>query len=78
MYQYKISWCYVCNQGWIEIVKEKETNKIFFMCNECESEWDSINDLLNKKGNTQDKYGEITTPDEQDIFNNNLDKYILK
>ena len=78
MYQYKVSWCYVCNQGWIEIVKEEKTNKLFFFCSECESEWENIDDVLNKKGSTQDKYGKITVPDENDIVSSNLDKYILK
>ena len=36
----KVKWCPICNQGWVEIVKEIETNKLFCYCWECESEWD--------------------------------------
>ena len=78
MYKYKVSLCYVCNQGWIEIVKEEETNKLFFFCNECESEWENINDVFKKRGSSQDIYGRITVLTENDIVSNNLDKYILK
>ena len=48
-YKYKVSWCPVCNQGWVEIVKLIETNQLLCCCGECDSQWstpDNIN-LMN-------------------------------
>ena len=34
-----LAWCPVCNQGWVEIVKEIETEDLFCCCDECMCEW---------------------------------------
>ncbi len=31
--KYKVSWCPVCNQGWVETAKEEKTGILFLCCN---------------------------------------------
>ena len=77
-YKYKVAWCKICNQGWLEIVKEKATKKLFICCSECESEWESPEDLNNLEASTQSKYGMIEIPDYDDIVSKGWEKYILE
>jgi len=28
-YEFKVAWCGLCEQGWIEIVKSKENNHLY-------------------------------------------------
>ena len=77
-YEYKIAWCKICNQGWLEIVKEKATNRLFICCSECESEWDSPSDVNSTERSTQRKYGMIEIPDYDDILSIGWEKHILK
>lgn len=35
----KVKWCPVCEQGWVKIVKEINTDKLYLCCSECEAEW---------------------------------------
>lgn len=41
MYENKVKWCPICNQGWVEIVKDISTETLFCCCSECESEWNT-------------------------------------
>ena len=36
---YKIAWCPLCEQGWVVIVKDKQTSQLYAYCTECETEW---------------------------------------
>lgn len=36
---YKIAWCPICDQGWVEIVKDSKTSQLYAYCTECETEW---------------------------------------
>jgi hypothetical protein len=40
--KYHISWCPICNQGWVNIVKDYTTKEFYFYCEECESEWNIL------------------------------------
>ncbi|QKS72320.1 hypothetical protein FLK61_37440 [Paenalkalicoccus suaedae] len=46
-YEFKVAWCKLCNQGWIEIVKEKGSEKLLLQCSECVSQWDSVDYISN-------------------------------
>ena len=35
----KVKWCPVCEQGWVKIVKEINTDTLYLCCSECEAEW---------------------------------------
>lgn len=65
MYKYKVKWCPVCNQGWVQIVKEKESGTLFVCCSECETEWSNPEEIQIENG-TQCVYGstEELTMDE--------------
>jgi hypothetical protein len=38
-YKNKVAWCPICNQGWVEIYKDKIIGELLVLCNECESMW---------------------------------------
>lgn len=76
--EYKVMWCHVCNQGWIEIVKVRDTNKLFMCCLECETEWDSPKDVLEHKSGTHNKYGQVSVPTYEEISNQGWQNFITK
>ncbi|WP_026478303.1 hypothetical protein [Alkaliphilus transvaalensis] len=78
IYKYKIEWCPICNQGWVEIVKDKATNELFVCCSECESEWESPDHVKSKKLATHDIYGQTDEPDYDEIVKRGWENYILK
>lgn len=39
-YKNKVKWCVICDQGWVEILKEAKLNKLILCCSECESTWE--------------------------------------
>ncbi len=69
MYDFKIKWCPICDQGWIEILKEVSTGKLVCRCSECESGWDSTWCVYNI---------DCCDPTEEEIEKNGWDKYVLK
>lgn len=77
-YTYKVAWCKICNQGWLEVVKEKTTKRLFICCAECESEWDTPENVNNLEISTQNKYGMVEVPDYDDIVLRGWDKYIIE
>lgn len=66
-YKYKVAWCPICNQGWVEIVKDKTTHELFVCCTECESEWKSPSDATSKALATHDSYGQVVEPEYEEI-----------
>lgn len=42
---YHVAWCPFCNQGWVDIIKDSLTNKLFLLCQECDSLWGSPVDV---------------------------------
>lgn len=73
MYENKIKWCPICNQGWIEIVKEV----LFCWCSECESEWDDPENISKESCNNDWIYGQICEADENEISSKGWTKYII-
>lgn len=74
----KVKWCPICNQGWVEIVKDVKTGQLFCCCSECESEWDDASNIERKSANSPEKYGKIYDPEEEEIVKKGWDKYILR
>lgn len=77
-YKYKIAVCPFCMQGWVEIVKEFDTNTLYLCCSECEIEWDSPEDVLNKTKGTRFKYGKVTEPTYEEIMMKRWANYVIK
>ncbi len=77
-YQYKIGSCLICKQGYLEIVKEEHSGKMFICCDECEAEWENPEDALQKKNGSRQKYGKIIEPSLEDIQSEGWGKYIMK
>lgn len=73
---YKIGICKICNQGFLEVVRDVQSNKIFICCDECEAEWDDPYDALKGKNGTRGKYGQIYYPSKDDILKLNWGKEI--
>ena len=78
LYTNKVAWCYICNQGWIEIVKDLKTGKLFCCCSECENEWDNPECINEKNANTTKKYGRTSDVSDEEIDSIGWRKYILK
>jgi len=78
MYEFKVKWCPICNQGWVEIVKDKYSGRLFCCCSECENEWDDIRNISKKTCNADYKYGKIEVPSYEEIKEIKWEKYILK
>ncbi len=77
MYKYKVKWCPICNQGWVEIVKDIESGELFCCCSECENEWDEPAIISKESCNGENKYGQICDPDESEISLKGWLKYII-
>ncbi|WP_341201338.1 hypothetical protein [Planomicrobium okeanokoites] len=77
-YNFKVAWCLVCAQGWVEIVREKETNNLFFLCEECETQWKTITDVLNNKNGIHDDTSIVTEPFLEEVERMGWSGLILK
>ena len=77
-YKFKVSWCPICEQGWAQIVKEKESGQLFVWCDECDSEWPSPNEVKNLDLATRGNFSEIEDPSEQDIIANDWGRFIVE
>ncbi|GGB27778.1 MULTISPECIES: hypothetical protein [Mucilaginibacter] len=42
---YHVAWCPFCNQGWVDIIKDSLTSKLFLLCAECDTLWDDPIDV---------------------------------
>jgi transcription elongation factor Elf1 len=78
-YKNKVAWCPICNQGWVEIYKDKKYKNLFVSCDECESMWEHPNEISNVDLAilTFETEIEISHPTEDDILKKGWDKYIL-
>jgi hypothetical protein len=77
-YKNKVSWCPICEQGWVQIVKEKESGQLFVWCDECDSEWPSPNDVEHKEMATRDTYAEIEDPTDNEIIVKGWETFIIR
>ena len=77
-YKNKVSWCPICEQGWVQIVKEKVSGQLFVWCDECDSEWYSPNDVKQKEMATRDTFMEIEDPTDSEIAAKGWETFIIR
>ena len=77
MKRYSIAWCPMCNQGWVNIVKDRITKELFLCCQECESEWDTPKEINESNVLPFNTHLQYETPKEEDIVNKNWLKYVI-
>jgi len=75
-YDYKVAWCYVCDQGWVEIKKTIESDMLILQCSECFSQWE--NPLAYKKKEFIEYEISVTEPEFEEIINVGWDKHIVE
>jgi len=76
MYEFKVKWCPVCNQGWVEIVQDKVSKTLFLCCTECETEWVQP-DEVNVENGTQNRFGLVENPSKDVIESKGWERYII-
>jgi formate dehydrogenase maturation protein FdhE len=76
-YKYKVAWCPICSQGWVQIVKDVVTKELFVMCDECETEWNHPENVQQSKAKTDTNDNLATTPTDDEIRSANWEKYIV-
>lgn len=74
---FKVAWCPICEQGWVEIVKDIDTNKLYVLCDECENEWETPMDINKTNAQTEIVNNRVTSPSLEEIKKINWEKYIL-
>ena len=74
--KYKVSRCPVCNQGWIEIVKEKKTGILFLCCDECEAEWENPKEIGVRGKGSRFKFGKSIEPSYDEMVDRGWKNYI--
>ncbi|GGI12881.1 hypothetical protein [Gottfriedia solisilvae] len=74
----KVAWCPICDQGWVEIVKDVETNELFVMCDEYENEWNQPSEVKSFTTRTENNANRVTTPTDEEIKSVSWEKYIIK
>lgn len=76
-YKYKVSWCPICSQGWLEIVKDTITDELYILCSECETEWESPIKIT-RSNSREGSENIVSEPTLEEITQIKWDKYILK
>lgn len=78
LFDYKVRWCPVCSQGWVEIVKDKASGTLFVTCSECEAEWLSPEEIGRPNAGSRNKFGQIVAPTEAEIDAKGWRKFTLR
>lgn len=74
--KYMIGVCKICHQGYLQIVKDIETNQLYVYCDDCEAEWSNPEDAILCHNGSREKYGLISYPNYDEICNIGWEKYI--
>lgn len=74
---YKIAWCPLCEQGWVVIVKDKQTSQLYAYCTECETEWnDPAKGIKEESCLPFGAFGQFVPPTFEEISKSDWYKYI--
>jgi len=73
-YEFKVKWCRVCDQGWVEIVKDKENQNLLLQCSECESQWKGMEEYTS--GIYIEDEVEVIKPEREEIIKKGWVKHI--
>ncbi|MEJ9280324.1 hypothetical protein [Ureibacillus thermosphaericus] len=76
-YDFKVVWCPICSQGWVEIVKDVATQELYVMCSDCETEWDNPENITTSNARIELSENQVTNPTIEEIRNINWEKYII-
>lgn len=74
----RIKLCPFCDQGWIIIVKEISTQKLYCCCDECETEWKNPKDCLENRNCSVNSFGRYEKPAYLEIIRQKWDKFITE
>jgi hypothetical protein len=79
-YPHKVGWCGYCGQGWLIVAKEAITKKLWIICAECDTAYDTPKDMIDSKclHNQQSKIGHCEPPVTDEIVAIGWDSYILE
>ncbi len=74
-----VAWCPICDQGWVEILKDTNTSSLLVVCHECESEWISpdkiqVETVLPYSTRT----GPLTQANDNELEEKGWEKFVLK
>lgn len=73
-YQYKVIWCPICDQGWVEIMKDIGNKKLVLSCSECE--WENPEDIV-VSYEEEEGCENIGSPTDEEIKRFGWEKYII-
>lgn len=73
---YRVAWCPVCNQGWVEIVKEEKSGLLYLCCDECEAEWTNPEEIRVCGKGSRCRFGQVVAPALEDIKAKGWERYI--
>ncbi|MET0053084.1 MAG: hypothetical protein ABW095_18660 [Candidatus Thiodiazotropha sp.] len=59
MSEYYIDECPICRQGALIVVKTKDRNAFFVMCDDCESQWESPEEAIRGAEPLSDEVGVV-------------------
>ena len=77
-YPNKVAWCKYCNQGWLEILKEIATERFSIVCSECDTEYDTPEDMIYDRNPHLYGGGHCVDPDIEEIIAIGWDSYLIK
>lgn len=72
-----IAWCPFCNQGWVDIIKDSLTNKLFLLCNECDTLWADPIDLKSDNPLVSKIEIKIEEPSLEEIKESGWNKFLI-
>ncbi len=70
--------CPVCVQGRQVIARENDTEKMYVVCEDCESEWDTPQDAKAKKAPSRDIFGASTFLSRDEIAGHPWEEFLAK
>lgn len=76
-YKNKVKWCQICDQGWVQIFKEKTTQKLVLLCDECFSEWDNPETIIPSNSISSKSNDLIIDPLDEEINEIGWSNYII-
>ncbi len=72
----RVKWCPVCNQGWVQFVRDRSKQQIYLCCDECESEWVDPGEIRRDNG-TQGLFEGSEDVDIEDLEQVGWHAYLL-
>lgn len=75
---YRVAWCPICNQGWIEIVKEEKSGLLYLCCDECEAEWTTPEEIGVWGKGSRCRFGQVITPTQEEVLAKGWGRYVQK